>query len=274
MTYLSYAPEGLAKCYIAGGIPSLSPSACEVYRRTYRHVAKKMETYYARYPLDREKLGHIADYVEAHQPRLPNGDTLTVRRLQTLGLLVGMGDGMERLHWLMEEAFVDEEQNELNQHFLTDVMVLTGLDETPLFAALHENIYASPEGKYAWAAQRERQQHPEFAGEHRPLYLTGEMIYPWMFDDISALTPFRQAVNRLAEKPLSKPYYDREKLAHNTVPVAAAIYYDDMYVDAELSLETAGVVGQLTYWITNEFEHDGLRQSASVFTKLQSLLDA
>lgn len=272
LTYLSYAPEGLAKCYIAGGIPSLSPNACEVYRRTYRQVAKKMETYYARYPLDRKKLGRIADYIENHQPRLPNGDTLTVRRLQTLGLLVGMGDGMERLHWLIEEAFEDDTHNELNRHFLNEVMVLTGLDENPLFAALHENIYAAPEGKGAWAAQRERQQHPEFAGEHRPLYLTGEMIYPWMFDDISALTLFRQAVNRLAEKPLKKPYYDRERLARNTVPVAAAIYFDDMYVDAGLSLETADAISQLTYWITNEFEHDGLRQSARVFAKLQSLI--
>lgn len=53
--------------------------------------------------------------------------------------------------------------------------------------------------------------------------------------------------------------YDPVRLAANTVPVAALIYHDDMYVDANLSLETASRVGNVRVWITNEFEHDGLR---------------
>nr|WP_298374962.1 alpha/beta fold hydrolase [uncultured Halomonas sp.] len=272
LTYLSYAPEGLAKCYIAGGIPSLSPDPDEVYRRTYAQVEKKMRAYYARFPSDKQKLNDIADHIQAHQPHLPNGDLLTVRRFQTLGLMIGMGEGAQRLHWLIEEAFVDEQQKTLNPHFLLEVMVLTGFDENPLFAALHENIYASPDAQGAWSAERERQQHPKFAEDHRPLYLTGEMIYPWMFEEISTLRPFREAVEVLARRPLPKPFYDRERLAHNTVPVAAAIYFDDMYVDVELSLQTVEAVGNLTYWLTNEYQHDGLRQDPKVFEKLQSLV--
>ncbi|MGC3874922.1 alpha/beta hydrolase family protein [Halomonas sp. GXIMD04776] len=272
LTYLSYAPQGLTKCYIAGGIPSLSPNADEVYRRTYPQVAKKMRAYYARFPSDAQKLNDIADHIQANEPRLPNGDVLTVRRFQSLGLMIGMGDGAERLHWLIEEAFVDEQKSELNRHFLNEVMMLTGFDENPLFAALHEHIYASPGAQCAWSAERERQRHPEFSEDHRPLYLTGEMIYPWMFEEISALRSFKDAVNALAHKPLPRAFYDRERLAHNTVPVAAAIYYDDMYVDVELSLPTAEVVDNLTYWLTNEFEHDGLRQDSKVFKKLQSLV--
>ncbi|MFD2192033.1 alpha/beta fold hydrolase [Pistricoccus aurantiacus] len=273
LTYLSHAPEGLAKCYIAGGLPSLSPDAGEVYRRTYRRVARKMEAYYARYPSDSETLDDIADHIRANQPRLPNGDILTVRRFQTLGLLLGMGDGPEKLHWLIEEAFTSEKKEALNRHFLNEVMTLTGLDENPLFAALHEHIYATPDAEYAWAAEREREHHHEFSQEHRPLYLTGEMIYPWMFEEISALKPFRDGVHALAGKRLTKPFYDRERLAHNSVPVAAAIYFDDMYVDAGLSVETAEVVDNLAYWMTNEFEHDGLRQDPKVFKKLVSLLE-
>lgn len=273
LTYLSHAPEGLAKCYIAGGLPSLTPDADEVYRRTYRRVAGKMQAYHARYPSDSEKLDDIADHIRANQPRLPNGDTLTIRRFQTLGLLLGMGDGPEKLHWLIEEAFTNDKQEALNRHFLNEVMTLTGLDENPLFAALHEHIYASPEAECAWAAERERSHHPEFSEEYRPLYLTGEMIYPWMFEEISALKPFRDAVNALAGKRLTRPFYDRERLAHNVVPVAAAIYFDDMYVDADLSVETAEAVNNLTYWMTNEFEHDGLRQDPRVFKKLVSLLE-
>lgn len=77
LTYLSQAPEGLAKCYIAGGVPSLSPDADEVYRHTYRQVEKKMRAYYAHFPSDKQKLDDIADHIQANQPRLPNGDLLT-----------------------------------------------------------------------------------------------------------------------------------------------------------------------------------------------------
>lgn len=271
LTYLSYAPEGLAGCYIAGGLPSLRPNAKAVYQRTYRQLARKMQVYYARYPGDREKMSQIADYIERHRPRLPDGDLLSVRRFQTLGLLLGMGDGAERLHWLIEEAFVDDERSALNRHFLSDVMVLTGLDENPLFAALHEFIYAAPGKASNWAAELVWHEFPVLSETQRPLSLTGEMIYPWMFEEISALIPFRDAVNALASKGSVKPFYDPVQLARNKVPVAAAIYFSDMYVDVELSLETADSVGCLTYWVTNEYEHDGLRQSAAVFRKLQSM---
>ena len=43
------------------------------------------------------------------------------------------------------------------------------------------------------------------------------------------------------------------------MPVVAAVYFDDMYVDAGLSLETAAAVGNVRAWVTNEYEHDGLR---------------
>ena len=39
--------------------------------------------------------------------------------------------------------------------------------------------------------------------------------------------------------------------------MAAVVYFDDMYVDANLSLETAAAVGNTRAWVTNEYEHDG-----------------
>jgi hypothetical protein len=43
------------------------------------------------------------------------------------------------------------------------------------------------------------------------------------------------------------------------VPVAAAIYTDDMYVERAFSERTAAVIRGLRPWITSEYEHNGLR---------------
>ena len=113
-----------------------------------------------------------------------------------------------------------------------------------------------------------RAEHPEFSDSHRPLQMTGEMMYPWMFEEIRSLRPFRAAVEALAARPRHGRLYDPQRLADNEVPVTAAVYFDDMYVDAGLSLETARRVGNLETWVTNEYEHDGVRQSGAVFARL------
>ena len=87
------------------------------------------------------------------------------------------------------------------------------------------------------------------------------MIYPWMADLDPALRPLRAAADLLAEREGWPPLCDPARLAGNEVPAAAAVYYDDMYVPAELSLRTAAAIRGLRPWVTNEYEHDGLRVS-------------
>ncbi|MGZ9723576.1 alpha/beta fold hydrolase [Rhizobium miluonense] len=272
LTYLSQAPEGLSACYIAGGIPSLQPDADEVYRHTYPRVQAKNAAYYKRYPGDVALVGKIADFIDGNDVRLPDGDRLTVRRLQTIGLDFGMAHGFENIHWLVDEAFADRKQDRLSDHFLASVMNLTSYHSGPLFAAIHEAIYGEGDGATAWSAERLRAGFPEFDPAARPLLFTGEMIYPWMFEEISSLKPFRAVAETLAQRPHHSALYDRDRLAANEIPVSAAIYHDDMYVDAGLSLQTARAVGNLDFWITNEFEHDGIRQSVSVFERLAALV--
>ena len=118
-----------------------------------------------------------------------------------------------------------------------------------------------------------RAEDPAFDPAARPLLLTGEMIYPWMFDEVAALRPFRAAAEALAARGDWADLYDLDVLARNEVPVEAAVYFDDMFVDAGLSLETAARVGNVRTWVTNEFEHDGLR-TGDVFSRLRDRLAA
>jgi hypothetical protein len=98
------------------------------------------------------------------------------------------------------------------------------------------------------------------------------MMYPWMFEEIRSLRPFRHAAEALARFDGFEPLYDLERLAANEVPVAAAVYFDDMYVDADLSLETSRQVANIKAWVTNEFEHDGVRQSPDVLKRLMQMV--
>ncbi|WP_030254865.1 alpha/beta fold hydrolase [Streptomyces violens] len=268
LTYLSRAPEGLSACYVTGGLPGLEPSAAEVYRRTYPRAEAKTGAFYRRYPHHVELVGRIADRLSEGGVRLPDGDVLTVRRLQSLGIDLGMKPGHERMHWLLDEAFNGDE---LSAAFLHQVLARTSYSDNPLFAALQESIYGHGTGATAWAAQTERAARPRFAEDARPLLFTGEMIYPWMFREIAELRPFRGAVELLATREEWPPLYDLDRLAANEIPVAAAVYYDDMYVDAGLQLDTAARVGNIRTWITNEYEHDGIRDER-VFARLTELL--
>ncbi|AOR30583.1 proline iminopeptidase [Streptomyces fodineus] len=270
LTYLSRAPEALRACYIAGGLPGLETTADDVYAATYPRVGQKTTAFYARYPGDRELVRRITGLLERRTVRLPDGDRLTVRRLRTLGLMLGMGEGAQRLHWLLDEALGAD--GELSATFLHQVMNLTGLVDNPLFAVLQEAIFAHGGKPTDWAAARGLADHPEFAEDADPLLFTGEMFYPWMYDEIAGLRPFRDAVRLLAERTDWPELYSPPRLAANQVPVAAVIYHDDMYVPAELSLPTARSVGALRAWVTNEWEHDGLTASGEgVLSRLMDM---
>ncbi|GFE19747.1 alpha/beta fold hydrolase [Streptomyces nigrescens] len=269
LTYLSRAPEGLRACYVTGGLPGLTATADDVYARTYPRVQDRVLDFYARYPDDAARLRRIADLLATTEVRLPDGDRLTVRRLRTLGLALGMGDGFERLHWLLDESL--DTDGELTDTFLHQVRNLTGFTDNPLYAVLQETLYGQGAGPTDWAASRALEGFTAFTEEADPLLLTGEMIYPWMFREITGLRPFADAADLLAARADWPPLYDPHRLAANQVPLAAIVYHDDMYVDAGLSLRTAREVGATRVWVTNEWEHDGV--SASGGRVLSRLMD-
>jgi pimeloyl-ACP methyl ester carboxylesterase len=245
-TYLSLAPEGLREALITGGVPPLGPRIDDVYRATYARTLERNRRYYARYPDDLRRVRALHERLQEDDLRLPSGDRLTSRRLRQLGHMLGMSDGADRLHHILELP-AD------SPAFLHDVDQALPFPRDPLYAILHEACWADG-GATRWSAQRVLPADYEADAE----LFTGEHVYPWMFEEYGALAPLRDAAELLAEHEWPR-LYDPARLRENEVPAAAAIYAEDMYVERVFSEETAGAIRGLRPWLTNEFDHNGLR---------------
>jgi pimeloyl-ACP methyl ester carboxylesterase len=261
VTYLSFAAQGLRSAFITGGLPGLTADAVEVYRSLYPVVAAKNRAHYATCPGDVAQAERVVAHLVDRDVRLPNGRRLTVEAFQSVGNLLGARDGSRRLHYLLESPFAGDALSDAFLLAVQDALSWT-TPAAPLYYLLHEASYAQGAGATGWAAQRVRAEHPEFdASGDGPVFFTGEMIYPWMFDDDPMMRALRPVADALAERPLWPVLYDVDRLRDNTVPVAAAVYDTDMYVSRDLSLPTAAGIGGLRLWHTGEHQHDGLRVS-------------
>jgi len=158
-----------------------------------------------------------------------------------------MSDGAADLHYILERHF--------GYRFLREVDGEDDFSATPIYAILHEAAYSNGEAT-RWSAERILAEVPEF--EDETLFF-GEMVYPWMFEEYGALQPLREAAQLLAELDGWPPLYDAGRLAVNQVPVAAAIYANDMYVERTYSEAAARTIRGAKAWLTSEYEHNGLR---------------
>jgi len=259
LAYLSMFPGSLQEAFVCGGLPPIGRPVDDVYSRTYPLVAERSRRYYERYPDDRERVRAIHHQIATGSIVLPTGEHLTSRRFRQLGNVLGMSDGAEHLHSILELPIG-------SPGFLHDVASGADFARNPLYAAVHESCYAD-DCVTGWSAER------TLPSDFDDVELfTGEHVYPWMFEDYAALTPLREAADLIAHHPWPA-LYDANRLAENEVPVAAVVYANDMYVPRDLSEETAGRVRNLRRWLTDEYEHDGLRaDGARILDRLIELV--
>lgn len=300
LSYLSFFPRSLAAVLITGGLsPAHIPgcSADAVYRRLLPRVIRQMDTYYDVFPADEAVVRRVVLHLDGLPDKyalLPSGSHLTVAAFQSAGLsCLGFAGGFARLHYLLERAFepakrwggggapgggsgnggsaaangtVAAEPVRLSVHFLSSMEGLLLPAINPLYALLHESIYCDGGGAApAWSAERVRASMPEFDAAPRAragarVYLTGEQVYPSSFVDVAGLRPAANAADALARWGEWSRLYDLPTLRANTVPVAAAVYANDMFVDFDLSREVADAVGGVKVWVTSEYAHSGLRE--------------
>lgn len=269
LTYLSLAPQALERCLVTGGLASLTADAATVYRATYARMAARNEEYFSWYPQDREMLARIAKHLGGTQEHLPNGRPLTMGLVQMLGQFLGGNTRVHQLHHVFEGALVHTPGGErLSDTFLAAVQEQAERTTNPLYALMHESIYGQGAAT-AWAAEAVLEEFPAFSPAAEVPLLTGEMVYRWYFESDPVLRPLEETARILAEHEGWAPLYDPAALARNTVPVAAAVYTDDVYVDRDLSMETADAVAGLRVWETDAFHHDGIGdEGAMIFAKL------
>ena len=283
--YLSQAPDALQEALLTGGLPPLvaeSNAADGTYRALFPHVRAQNAKFYKRFPGDVAAVKRIVERLLESPAKLPMGGTLTARGFQCLGIMFGLLSGFETVHYIIEDAF--DADGELSHEFLAGVERIVGCSEAPLYLLLHESIYCN-NGTSNWACERVRNEPENFAlfdaqtaiDEGRPILFTGEMMFPWMLDELSEMAPLKEVGHELAKREWPA-LYDVDCLKTCKVPVAAATYVEDMFVQFDLARETARIIGSehrdatlggehVRQLMTSAYNHSGLREDGAVLFK-------
>lgn len=258
--YLSSHPEGLSGAILTGGLTAVGRPIEDIYAETWRIMMDKSETYYRRFPEDRDRVRQIYDLAQEGKVVTPNGDKVGADWWRTVGIVLGAQGGGMKLHELLE----NDPYSPAFRHDLAAMLPFGG--RNPLYAILHESCYADGVST-RWAASRTMPSEVKddgtfFAGEHLPRDL---------FEESSELRPLRETAEIIANQEWEQ-LYSATRLASADVPVAAAAYYEDAYVPLRFSVETARLLKDCRLWVTSEYEHNGLRQDPRVLDRLIGLL--
>ena len=290
MSYLSLIPNPPKICLLTGGIAPMLTNVDEVYTSLRDRVKKRNLKYYDTYPGDVLVVKRIVKRLLEKPASLPSGGILTARRFLQVGIgLGGSPSAFASLHSLFASAFISDEDDDLTRAFLKNIDSMQSFDDHPIYCLLHESIYVDSNSECAksdWSAMK------AYAPEHdfdctistkdekvrEPTLLVGEVVFPWMVDgdyaELSGLS-MRALAHSLSSKDDWTDIYDPAAMrnALSTVSkAAAAVYYDDMYVDFNASMkvtERGNPLEKCAVWVTNDYQHSGLRDDgAAIFGKL------
>ena len=294
MSYLSLIPNPPMICLLTGGIPPMLTNVDEAYSSLRERVKERNMKFYDQYPGDIDVVKRIVRRLDANPPKLPSGGVLTARRFLQLGIgLGGSPSAFASIHTLLSSAFVsdDDDDDDLSRAFLKSMDSEQPFDDHPIYFLMHESIYADDNSnceKTSWSAYRAYENNGfDFkasceADSMEPTLLTGEVIFPWMADgDYAELSGFgmRSLAHSLADKSDWPNLYNSENMkkalaidGSGVSKAAAAVYYDDMYVDFDAVMKVTkrgNPLENCKVWISNEYQHSGLRDDgAMIFNKL------
>lgn len=248
LRYVSAHSETLDEVYFTGGLPAIGIDPATVYATTWQGMKRKSEQFYQAFPGDRAKLARIIDLAEAEDGiALPGGARATTERIRLLGHFLGASDGPEKLHYLLDL----DPTSAAFRHDLAAALPFSG--RNPLYAVIHESCWADG-GITDWAARRAMPADVQAD----PTLLAGEHAGPESLNEDPELAPFAEVAQLVAAHEWPR-LYDVDALRASHVRGAAAVYFDDAYVPVDYSLATADLLAGVKPWVTNEYEHNGLR---------------
>lgn len=168
-------------------------------------------------------------------------------RIRSLGSLLGSDDGWQSLWALLAK---DPATNAF-RYDLADALPFGG--RNPLYYVIHESCYADGHATN-WSA--ERVEPDDFKQD--PTLLTGEHVRREWAETVPAFQPWADVVDRIAAVEWPR-LYDEAALEASGAKGAAAVYYNDLYVPVEYSMETAALMPAVKTYVTSIHEHSGLR---------------
>jgi len=292
MSYLSLIPNPPKICLLTGGIAPMLTNVDDVYHSLRERVKERNLKYYDRYPGDVAIVRRIVKRLIEKPASLPSGGMLTARRFLQVGIsLGGSPSAFASLHSLFSSVFLSEDDDDFSRSFLKTIDSIQPFDDNPIYYLMHESIYADLNSKCKeteWSAMRAYDNCTDFgleavlANENQPVLLVGEVVLPWMSDgdyaELSGLS-MRALAHSLASKNDWGYLYNAENMRKvlavdgtGLSRAAAAVYYDDMYVDFNSCMkvtERGNPLENCKVFVTNEYQHSGLRDDgASIFCKL------
>jgi pimeloyl-ACP methyl ester carboxylesterase len=275
-TYLSFYPEGLKEVFTFGGLPPARGGPDVVYAKLYKRVAQRNKQYYEKYPEDVDRVKRIVKLLSRfgnETVRVQGGEGyMPARRFLQYGIYFGMHGGFDKTHEMVLQADTDLSQfGHLTRPTVMAIEAAQAYDTNVIYALLHEPLYCEGQASN-WSAERLLEQNPDFnvqsaLDSDAPVYFTGEMIYPFMLDCYPELKKLKTVGEMLAQEKDWPKVYDWEQLAKNEVPVYSAVFYDDIYVDFDLSMETANKIKGCKTFVTNAMYHDAIRGKADAVIK-------
>lgn len=249
LAYLTKHPESLEQCFFTGGLSAVGHHPDDVYSLCYQKMKANSLAYYHRFPEHRQKVRELVDLAADSKIELPTGEILSPSRLRSLGHLLGSTDGWQDLYDILER---DPKTNAF-KYAVANALPFGGAN--PLYFVIHESSYS--DGFVTdWSAERT---YPDEFREDVTL-LTGEHVFREWNETVPAFEPWAKVVERVAQIEWPS-IYDAEMIRQSGASGAAAVYFNDVYVPVEFSVETGNLLPNVAKWITSEYEHNGLRCS-------------
>lgn len=258
-TYLSFFPQSIAGVIVFGGIPPLLENSVEnIYDVLTNNIIKRNKEYYKKFPKDKTKIKKILAQLKNKPYQLPDGGNLTAERFLDMGMILGATGGINSLHNLLDDPFVNAKEKAISYFFARTSADRTSFETNPIYAVLHESIYCNAIASN-WAAAKNLYSKKEFSLNSPNTFFYGETIRPSMFKDYAMLRPYKKAAEIIAKKADWGLLYHLDQLTKNTVPIEALVYQTDYYVDPTFSVNTSKVIPKLNITIDPKLQHDSIR---------------